>query len=156
MEDYFNIYVDRLKSGSEELISFSAAPTFMELTEDELLFNENIEVEGKAYLTEEHLILHLDISTKAIMPCKMCNEPKPYIVDIKGFYHTQDLDKIKSGQFSIADIVRDAILLDLPNYYECKLDSCEGRDIANKFLKSQEQAHEIDDPEVYHPFADLE
>lgn len=151
MEDQFTIYIDRLRGGGEEIISAEVPPSFMQIDEEELSFPSPIVVEGKAYLAEDHLVLHLDIATEAIMPCKMCNVLKALPVKIEGLYHTQPLDEIKESLFDAAVIVREAILLDIPSYYDCPDEECEGRKTAKKYLKQEAR----DDGETYHPFANL-
>lgn len=147
------IYIDRLKKGNEEKISFMIPPSFMEIDEEQLKFIDPIAVFGKAYLTEEHLVLHLTIQTSAQMPCKMCNIEKAYPVHIDNYYHTENLTAIQGGIFSMAPVIRDAILLDIPAYYACDIEECEGKQTTKKILKSRENQ---EDGESYHPFANLE
>ncbi|MCF7851659.1 MAG: hypothetical protein K9M07_00280 [Simkaniaceae bacterium] len=152
VEDLFIIYIDRLKAGHDETISCTVPPDFMKIDENELFFPDEVTFSGKVYLTEEHLIIHIDIETTAQMPCKMCNELKRFPIQIKGHYYTHPLDEIKNGLFDLSLVIRELILLELPTYYECPQEECEGRAEAKKYLKKSDDR----EGNSYHPFADLE
>ena len=149
MSEAFLIYIDRLKGGSEEEIDAHVAADYMELEDTELEFCGQIAFTGKAYMADDHLIIHLDVTAEAKMPCKLCNESKPVQVVLDGFYHTEPLENIREAIFDMKDVVRDAILLEIPSFYECDESMCEGRAEAQKFLKSKPQKDD------FLPFADL-
>jgi hypothetical protein len=55
-------------------------------------------------LAEDTLILHLDIATKAIRLCSICNSPVKINVELKEFYHAEPLANIKSAIFNFKEI----------------------------------------------------
>ena len=148
VNETFLIYVDRLKGGNEETIDQTVPSTLIGVNEADLKFEGNLHFEGKAYIAEDHLVLHLDVEATAVLPCKICNEPQPLQIELHGFYHTEPMETIKSGIFDMHDVVRDAILLEVPPYHECESGAC--RQEAQKYLKS-----DVQKGDEYHPFADL-
>jgi len=133
MEDDFKIYVDRLREGREELIDFTKDPTFIGIPEE---FSEPVRISGVAYLANEHLIMRLNIETKAQFTCGICSEPSCVPIAIKEFYQTVELAKIPHSVFNFGDLVRDAILLHIPHTFECGGGNCPHREeLSNYFIK---------------------
>ena len=153
MDDRFLIYVDRLRSGSTEDVKLTLSPSFLDVDEDDLKFKSPVTVSGKAYLTEDHLILHLDIETMASMPCKRCNQMKDVPLKIKGYYHTVPLEEIRDHLFDMSETLRDDILLEVPAFYSCKEGECQDLEYTKKYFKSDSKSG--NGGESYHPFADL-
>ncbi len=153
MDDRFVIYIDRLRFGSTEEIALDLAPSFLGVDEPDLKFKAPVCVRGKAYVTEDHLILHLDIKTMASMPCKRCNAIKDVPIELKGYYHTVPLEEIRDHLFDMSETLRDDILLEVPAFYACEEGECEDLGYVKKELKSEGKKGESHD--TYHPFADL-
>ncbi len=152
MIEAFKIFIKQLEGGQTEKIDLTVQPDFFEIQEKDLKFSDPVQVSGKAYLTEEHLILHLSASTLAEVMCCICNEPIKIPLKIENIYHTELLEDIKDGAFDFHPPLREALLLELPNTTECHNGACPERKSINNFLKKEED-HQKDD--VHFPFSDL-
>lgn len=147
----FEIYIDRLKGGITQKISGSFDPSFFEVDEAELQFPFPVEVEGEAYLSEDHLILHLNASVRAKMPCSVCNEMIETELEVENYYHTEALSEIKEAIFNFKEPLREALLIELPHYVECKNGNCPERATLTPFLRAKPEPKD----ETYFPFSDL-
>ena len=142
----FKIYVDRLKDGQTETIEETLPPDLLEVKEKELQFTAPIHVSGKAYLAEDHLVLQLKIKTEATMPCLICNGSVQKKITIPSFYHTEEVGDIRWQIFDYLSPMREAILLEVPNFVEC-MGSCPKRGELKSYLGKGESQF---------PFKDLE
>ena len=152
--DGHKIYVDQLKHGQVEKIEEMFTPDFLEIKEKDLAFEDPVFVKGEAYIAEQDLILHLDISTQGRLPCSICNEPVKVDVELKGFYHTVPLGEIKGGVFSMLDTLREAIVLETPTFAECHQGKCPQRKDLEKYFKKESPSKDQGD-DTYHPFEGL-
>ena len=146
----FQIYTDRLKSGQVEHIDESVPSDFLDVKEEALSFPDPIHIQGEAYLTDDHLVLHLTIKVTAQIPCSICNEPVKLNFNIKDFYHAEPLSEIVGHIFDYSAQLRESISLQVPAFAECHQGTCPERKEVNKYLKqtsSSEPSH--------FPFADL-
>ncbi len=143
------IYVDRLKDGQVEAVDETLPPTFLEIDEEDLVFAKEVRIHGEAYLAEDHLVINLKVETFASMPCQICNKSTEFLLQVKDFTHTEELKEIKSALYDCGQLLREAILLQVPLFIECQKNSCPERKNVNKFL------HKPSDS-VYFPFADLD
>ncbi len=134
MQDVFNIYIDRLGDGEEEILEEALDPSFLDVTDGTLFFPEKISLQGTAYVVETHLILTLDISTNYQTYCKICNELIVLPFSLQGLYITEEIENIPSKIFDLRETLRDAILLEIPLFAECE-GGCPMRKDLNKFLK---------------------
>jgi uncharacterized metal-binding protein YceD (DUF177 family) len=149
-DDSFKIYVDRLRDGQQATISEQLSPKFLDVSEEELTFKEPVSIEGEAYIAGDSLIIHLAISTNCTLPCSICNKPVEVPISIEEFYHAEPMEDIKSGIFNFCDILREAIIIEVPPFTECNDGNCPSRKELKKYLKQEQSADE-----GYHPFADL-
>ena len=158
MDDAFKIYVEQLRDGRIEEIHEKFDPAFLDVKEEELSFEDEMSVDGKAYLADDELILNFDVTTSAKMPCSVCNRPLKISIDIKEFYFAEPLEKIKSGIYNFKDILRENILLEIPGFIECEQGNCPARKEIAKYLKksSADEKQSDSDEEGYHPFADFD
>lgn len=150
--DVFEILVDRLKAGQVHPIEGPLDPDFLQIDEPDLRFNEKVQVHGEAYLTDSHLIIHLKASTRAYMPCAVCNQMIPIDLKVEHFYHTQPLNEIPSGIFDFSDSLREAILIELPKYAECNRGNCKEREALAPYLRAEAKAEKT----THFPFADID
>ena len=149
------IYIDRLRGDQTVKIKETLPPEFMDITDDELAFTDPIQVQGEAYLAEDHLVIHLNMETTARLPCSICNDTVVTPIQIKNIYLTEPLSDIKSSVYDIAEQVRETILLQTPLFTECSEGKCPERENIKKFLKPEEKP--TDPAEIIHfPFADLD
>lgn len=152
MEEEFKIFVDRLKHGEVEEIDESYDPSFLAIQEKELVFPEPVNVQGEAYIAEGDLVLRLDIDTKAIIPCRICNNPVNINIGLEGHYHIVPLSEIKSGVYSVKDHIRETLLLETPQFAECD-GMCPEREKLKHFF-SNSKNEDINHP-AYQPFQNL-
>ncbi len=149
--DYYKIYVDQLNDGKIEHLSRVFPSEIMDINDQELIFNSEVKVTGEAYQSESSLVLHMDLSTIATVPCSVCNEPVDVSVIIKNIYHVVPILEIKGHIFDMRDVVRENILLGSPNFAECNEGNCKQRASLKKYLANSKP---IDDGQ--RPFKDLQ
>lgn len=150
MESPFQIYVDRLRGGKREEISFANTPEFLGVTENELSFKAPIQVDGEAYLADNELLLHLNMKAEAEMPCKICGVAVQIPVEVKNFYHSLPASDVKSAIFDFSSIVREEILIQLPQFAECGNGQCPKRKDFDQYFRKNNP-----EEEGQKPFADL-
>ena len=160
MHEEFKIYVDRLKGGQNEEIDETVLPEALEIEDEkEVAFPASIHVFGEAYLAEDHLVLHLNISTKAMLPCAICNEKFTVPIELSNVYLSTPLSEIPGAAFDYASEAREAIFLQLPVYFECHEGSCPERKQLNNYLKQPSSAPKpssgSEKEGANFPFADL-
>ena len=155
MDDVFKIYVGRLQTGKEEAIAEELAPDFIEVDEENLSFPEKISLQGKTYLAEDELVMQIDAQTVCKVPCSVCNEEVAVPVKVDNFYHVQPIKEIKGAVFDYSALLREAILLDSPDFVECHNGTCPERKGMESYLSTGNTEEKPAD-DGYHPFSDLE
>lgn len=157
MKDTFKIYIEQLRDGRTEAIEEHYAPDFIDLKDDEAVFKRDVQVEGQAYLADGNLIIHLQVIAYVIVPCSICNRPVEVEISIPDFYHMEPAEEIKTGIFDFSEMLREAIVLEIPPFGECNSGNCPERAAIAKFLnvKSEKASSDIDGDEGYQPFADI-
>jgi uncharacterized metal-binding protein YceD (DUF177 family) len=141
------IYVDRLKEGQEEIFEGTLPTSFLGT---DPLFQETVFLSAKACVTGDLLILKLEAKTAAFLPCSICNEQVLVPLEITDVYHDKDLKEIPSV-FDFSDLLREDLLLGLPQFTECRGNCPERQSIKNYLKQSQEQ----DTSSVQFPFSNL-
>lgn len=114
-----SIYIDRLRDGSKDFIEEKICSNEILGTEEDFRFTSLIHLTGEAYLAGDHLILSLQINLDADLPCIICNNWTPYPICIENFLHAESLANIKNGTYHYSNLIRDAIFLEIPTYFEC-------------------------------------
>jgi uncharacterized metal-binding protein YceD (DUF177 family) len=135
-QDLFKIYVHRLKDGHIETISERLAPEFLGIDERELAFKAPILLKGEASVTNGALVLRLSIETEVTMPCAVCNQEVQVNISISRLCHTEQIDQIRGAVFDYEDIVREAIVLEVPFTAECNRGDCPERASLAKYIRS--------------------
>lgn len=155
--DFFKIYLDRLRNGELEVIKGSVAPEFLEIREKDLCFQKPVEIRGESYLTGDDLILNLNIMAFAQIPCTICSQEVLHKIVLEGYYHTEEISEKRSAIFDFKEIVRDAILLEVPSVLECCEGKCPERRFYSKYLKALPSSKESSllKESSYFPFKDL-
>lgn len=151
--DGFKIYVDQLKRGHVEKIEENFAPDFLDVQEKDLTFHEPVEVKGEAYVTEGNLILHLYLKATVELPCLVCNTVVKVPIQLDNFYQAIPLNEIKGAVFSMADLIREAILIEVPTFAECDKGKCKNRKEIEKYLHKPSPSGQ--DQTRYRPFEGL-
>lgn len=155
-DDPLTIFVDRLASGKVLVLEEMVSSDFLDVGSADLLFEEEVFIKGECYLTNDALVLHVDIAAQARIPCSICNESVAVDIPIRGFYHLEPLKKITKGFFNMREIVRESVLLETPKFVECNNGNCPKRKTIAKYMKpSPLKGNSTPDDEGYHPFKDL-
>jgi uncharacterized metal-binding protein YceD (DUF177 family) len=144
------IFTEQLRNGKREQIDHVLPPDFFGITEADLTFHSPIYVKGEVYATDEDLILQLSAHTEVKMPCSICNEMTLVTLKTEELYHTVLLDELESTTFDFTDILREEIVILIPQYVECQEGQCPERKTLSKFMKSKAIS-----PQNHFPFADL-
>ena len=152
MSESFKIYIDRLKGGATLKIDVRADPSFLDVNEPELTFPAPVKINGEAYLTDEHLVLHLSASTLAMRPCAICNKIIQTEVSVNNYYHTEMIAEIPSAVFDFSETLREALLVELPLVVECNKGQCPERETLAPFISSKKR---VENP-TYFPFTDVD
>ncbi len=134
-----HIFIDRLRKENTQLIEEEFPPSLLDTGEPELLCTHPIKVKGKAYLTEDHLILQLDITAQVSIPCIICNTPFLKKIHISSFYNTQPLEELSTPIFDCTPLIRETILLEIPPYAECHEGKCPERLHIQKYLVDKKE-----------------
>ncbi len=149
------IYVEQLRGGKTQSLQESIAPSFLAIDEPELSFVDPVVIEGEAYLAHEELVVQVKVSTKARIPCRVCNELFKYDIVVPKLVHVQPIEGFKRGYFDISEMLREAILLEVPPIAECHGGHCPSRGELEGYLR-QTVAEDSVEEEGYHPFKDLD
>lgn len=138
-----SIYIDRLRNGNKDCIEENLpADTFG--TDENFHFTSPISICGEAYLAGDHLILSLQMKLDTSLPCIVCNNWTPHAIHIENFLHTESLAKIKSGTYDYSSVIRDAIFLEIPTYFECNGNCSERAHLASHLTKKPKKSDMID------------
>ncbi|MCH9611296.1 MAG: hypothetical protein S4CHLAM81_07690 [Chlamydiales bacterium] len=138
MDDCFKIFVERLRDDGPETLEESLAPDFMQIEEEELAFEHPVQLSGLATVIDDALVISVSLSTKAKLPCSICNELCEVDLEIGRFEHTESVDEVKSGVYNMAPVLREALLLELPAKAECH-GACPDRERIKKYLSKGDQ-----------------
>jgi uncharacterized metal-binding protein YceD (DUF177 family) len=150
MEEQFKVYVERLRHGKMEEFDFSIAPDFLEIKEEELVFKDPVSVNGEAYLAENELVINVHVKTNFWMNCQICNEPTQNEIEAD-VYNVLPPEEFTTGIYDMAPLIREELLLMLPQFVECHDGQCPSRKDFAPFLKKEEE----EEDEGYQPFKDL-
>ena len=138
MDNQTLLYIDRLSLEKTESIDEVLSPNFIEVDENELQFPSPVLLKGKAYIANSHLILELNFRTSFLMPCAICNQMVEKKMKIDSFYHAEELANIRDHVYNYKNLLREAILLELPLSLECS-GNCPQRDKLNPYIKEKNQ-----------------
>jgi len=130
----------------KEEIDLTVSPDFIGVNEADLSFNTPVFIEGEASIMDDLFILKLSVKTKVSMPCSVCNKNTVFPIEIKEFYHTIPVAELPPSQFDYSELLREEILLLIPQFAECNQGKCPERATLPKITK---------DPSNHFPFADL-
>ncbi len=138
----FKIYADRLQGGQVEKINFQADSDFLDIKETDLTFPKPISIRGETYLADDHLVLHLKAETEVKVPCSICNEAFIIPISLHDFYHTVPLEELKSAIFDFRELLREDLLLQIPQFAECSGGKCPERSSLSKYSAKKEKQDE--------------
>ncbi len=144
----FTISLDQLHEGRKLTLKENLEPSFLEVSEKDLLFPEDIAIEGEAYLAESDLIFHVSIQTTVHLPCSICNRMTPVPIKLLNFYHTEPIKNIALA-FDFRNALREAILLEVPSFAECNEGQCKERENLSHYMAKEKKEQNA------YPFKDL-
>lgn len=154
MSEALRIYVDRLRTQGTESIQETVPPDFIGIQERELRFADPVQIAGEAYLAQDELVLRLTVDTEAQMPCAICNQLMSLPIHVE-LTHLEPVTGFKRGFFDMGDIIREAVLLEVPLVTECHSGNCPARSEVEPYLKKKKGSG-LDSGDGYQPFADLD
>jgi hypothetical protein len=129
------IYVDCLKHQDEVILDEEISCDVLNIVEKDLQMNAPVHLKGKAYLSENYLIINFSAHTSFKMCCSICNKLTQNTLSIENVYTTIDLNDIKHGIYDFTDDLRDAIILKIPQFQECNNGNCSERKNIEKYFK---------------------
>jgi uncharacterized metal-binding protein YceD (DUF177 family) len=153
MSHELNIFVEQLQEGLPEKISLTVPSGFFDLNETDLTLDAPVSIKGEIYVTDHHLILHLEAQTHAKMPCAVCNNPTDLSLEAK-IYESLPLSELESTIFDYSSFVKEELLLQIPLVAECQ-NNCPERLNLKPFLKEAGLKKAAPSENTHFPFADL-
>lgn len=153
-DPFLKIYVEQLRGGKTWPLQLDLSPDFLEVQETELSFVDPVRLDGEAYLAQDELVIQVSIATKAQIPCRICNELFKTGIVIDKLFHLEPIVGLKRGYFDISSLLREAILLEVPQVAECHGGHCPSRKEVERFLRPPGEG-KVQEDEGYRPFQDL-
>jgi hypothetical protein len=141
-----HIFIDRLVNEGEFEHSGTLDPAILGLNEQECIAGP-ILYQLKAYLADDHLVVTFDVKSLLKIPCKICNEFTDYDVNCTKQTHLEPLNELKKGFYDASECLTEAILINIPPFYECE-GNCPQRASLAPFLKKETK-------KIYSPFDEL-
>ncbi len=150
MPEQLKIFTEQLRNDHREEINATLSPEFLDLREKDITARSPIEIKGEAYVLDDLLMLSFNIKTNVEMPCSICNKPTSVPLQNKDIFISLPLSELPSSVFDCSSLVREEILMLIPQFIECKKGACPERQELKPYLKSEkkEEAQNF-------PFADL-
>jgi uncharacterized metal-binding protein YceD (DUF177 family) len=156
MSDCCILLIEHLKEGKSSPIEEDFNPKALALGDSELSFESPIHVEGSGYLAEDHIVIQLDITGSAYLPCSVCNKPVNIPVILNNAYITKPLSDLSGGKLDFTEDLRETILLEIPSFVECHEGQCPERTHIEKYLKQPAITPNQQEEDVYYPFNGLD
>ena len=154
MNEKLKIYIDRLSEEKSITIDEAIPSSMLDIEEPFLSFSGLLKINGKTYIASDHLVLQLQINALAQSPCSICNEKVQIPIELKNFYHTEELNQIKGKIYNYLPIIREAVLLEVPDFVECN-SNCKKRAELTQYLKLKSNSGKQQKENVNFPFANL-
>lgn len=149
MSDLLKIYIDRLRNGQTERFEGQAAPAILELEDPEVQALCPIDFSVKAYLSYNELIVDLMVKTYVTIPCALCNEKESICIEVRHHQEVIPISEIKGQIYDITQLLREAVILNLPSFIRCGKDHCKNLQTIEKYLSNKEKGG------VQNPFVHL-
>ncbi|KAG6559217.1 hypothetical protein RHABOEDO_000587 [Candidatus Rhabdochlamydia oedothoracis] len=149
-----HIYIDRLKKGQTEKISESISSDFLEIEEQDLVFDKIFKIDAEAYLANDHLMMQFTLNISVFIPCSICNKMTENSLKLNNTCFSIALSEIKGAVFDFTDEIRSTILNLVPAFCECNQGNCPDRPALKKYLKTPVKDGPSKTKDVYFPFAE--
>lgn len=150
MTDTFKIFLDRLTEGNEQDLDDVIPSDLIFANEHELKFGKDTTIKGKAYLASDHLVIDIYAKVEVKMPCIICSKWVPFVLEMEKQTHTIPIEDVKNKIYNYQDLIKESILLQIPQTIECA-SSCPERPSIAQFLVKEEK-----DLSKHFPFSGLE
>ncbi len=137
MRSEFVINTDRLRDGKKLEIDCKVLSQFLATEEHGPRFEGPIALSGSAYIADHQLILNLHIQAPAVLSCSICNDEASVPINIQNFYHVEDLKELRGAIFDYGQVLREEILLEIPQFTECNQGDCPERKHINNYLERE-------------------
>ena len=151
MSNTLKIFVRSLQDGHVQKIQEALPCDFLNICEQELSFSPTLSIQGETYLANEHLVIKLEALLEAHLPCAVCNEIAKIPLHIKDFMHIEPINELPSLIFNYSALLREAILLAVPQFTECNGGHCPERRTVENYLKKPKKISKEDN----FPFSNL-
>ncbi len=146
MPEQLKIFTEQLRNDHREKLEVSLSPDFLDLNEKEVKAISPVVVKGEVYVLDDLLMLSFDLSTEVEMACSICNKSTKIPLQNKNILISIPLSELPSSVFDCSDLVREEIVMLIPQFVECKPGACPQRQELKSYLKKDSQNF---------PFADL-
>jgi uncharacterized metal-binding protein YceD (DUF177 family) len=150
MTEQLKIFTEQLRNDHREKINLALSPEFLDLHEKEIQTPMPVVLKGEAYVLDDLLMLSLHIATEVLMPCSICNASTRIALQNKNILISLPLSELPSSVFDPTDLIREEILMLLPQFVECKKGACPQRQELKPYLKPEKKKETQN-----FPFADL-
>jgi uncharacterized metal-binding protein YceD (DUF177 family) len=148
------IRIDSSQNEGEVLFEEIISRTLLDLhNDDELSPLSDIFVSGKAYRTQEWIMIEAQVKVSMCLPCSMCNEPSSFFIELLPWEESVEVSSVKDGMVDLSQELRDAILLEAPLCIRCGGDACRNIDEFRKYLAPENRT--ADSEEKNQPFLSL-
>lgn len=146
------VRLDAIREGRQLQIQEKVSADFMEIDSEDLAFRSEIEVKGVAYLASQELVLRVSATTKAQLPCVVCNRMVEVPVIVEELYHVVPCGKVRNGIFDYSPLIRENLILTAPKFAECTGEGCcPEREVISRYLQKETPLSE----ETQRPFEHL-
>jgi len=149
------LYLDHLQPDEEMAVSYTIDPAFLDFNpKDEVQPSRPVVVEGTCSLVDDFVILNLLVKAFFSVHCAHCNEQFEYEVCIDHFAHQELLENIEQKKWNLSEIVREAIVLELPFFPQCGGKKCLHIDELRKYFHVQTQEKDEGNSSPFQSFFD--
>jgi uncharacterized metal-binding protein YceD (DUF177 family) len=131
----------RVQFDGKEEFEFDVDPKFVDADLD----FTSVHVVGESSVEDDLLVITFEASTSTYIPCSICNTPTPIDLKTELVHHTIPLTEIKGQIFDISELVREEIILIIPQFIECHDGNCPVRPLIAAYTPKKDR----------HPFAYL-
>lgn len=146
MPEQLKIFTEQLRNDHREKLQLSLPPDFLDLHEKDVNATSPVAIKGEVYVMDDLLMLSFDLSTEVEMPCSICNKLVKIPLKNKNILISIPLSELPSSVFDCSELVREEIVMLIPQFVECKPGACPQRQELKSYLKKDSQNF---------PFADL-
>ncbi len=150
MHDQLTIFTERLCPGRPEKNDLTLPPEFLGLGEEDIRFSSPLTLQGEMCRMDDLILITLAAQMTIEMPCSICNTLTTLPLQNKNILLSIPLSDVPAGSFNYTDLLREEVIMSLPQFIECHEGACPKRKEVQSFLKSAEKQ-----APTYFPFAEL-